>query len=691
MKTIPIILSTIIIAACFVLPSAAWAQDYRIHRKITDDQLFIRWEPTNIDAFLQVIEGEMMLDFYEVSGNVTRPDLKLIERKQLAPLSFVEWSNILDQGRNWDSIAITTIYPKKVSLYLLEQTFGDEEIWSDDKTLNDYSYQLSNYALHYSWSAIINSGFGFTAPVTEDAKLYALKLYPTPSGDTLWIDLDVTNYQAPQVPELEAVFKNRRVELKWRTLEFRDDFFAWYLDRSFDQGKTWEMIYDLPLINPYDTLTRDGDALKYLYRDDIIPKNDTLIMYRLQGADFLGGRSERAAIVTGEGREDIRSSPLLLKTEQTDSNYAVITWEVRPEEAKLIKEFRILETDTTGQNYRVALEGIDPGVRKIVVPMKFRSNFFRVQSVSQVGTELTSFESLVMCYDATPPAVPQEFSGYIDTSGIAHFSWIVSEEVDLKGYYLFKGYFEEEELAMITPDPLSGPTHLDSVDMVIGNEWVFYQLRSVDTRGNSSGFTPILKLKKPDIYPPAPPQFTSIKNDGKQIVLEWTSSPALDVASYALYRQVVETEDDFELLLTFDVANFQGSYVDSLVQGGWTYRYVLLAVDDDGLESSPSKPVSTQLKEFGVREPIEDFTATITTDGGIQLNWIYKQSPIQYYLYKGRDEEPISLLKVIDGADRSYLDEAVREGSTYRYVLQALFKNGITSPYTEEHRIKLTQ
>ncbi len=691
MKAIQHLLSGLMMIIFLLLSFTGASQDYRIHRKITDDQLFIRWEPTNIDAFLQVIQGEMMLEFYEISGNVIRPELQLIERKQLAPLSFSEWSNNLDQGTNWDSIAITTIYPKKVTPYFLEQTFGDEEIWSDDKTLNDYSYQLSNYALHYSWSAIFDSGFGFTAPVTEKAKLYALKLYPTASGDTLWIDLDVANYQPPQVPELEAVFKNRRVELKWRTLEFRDDFFAWYLDRSFDEGKTWEMIYDLPLINPYDTLIRDGDALKYLYRDDIIPKNDSLVMYSLQGADFLGGRSQRSAIITGKGREDIRSSPLLLKTEQTDSNYAVITWEIRPEEAKLIKEFRILETDTAGQNYRVALEGIDPGVRKIVVPMKFRSNFFRVQSVSQVGTELTSFESLVMCYDATPPAVPQEFEGYIDTSGIAHFSWIVSEEVDLKGYYLFKGYFEEEELAMITPDPLSGPVHLDTVDMVIGNEWVFYQLRSVDTRGNSSGFTPLLKLKKPDIYPPAPPQFTSIKNDGKQIVLEWTSSPALDVASYALYRQVVETENDFELLLTFDVANFQGRYIDSLVEGGLTYKYTLLSVDDDGLESTPSKPVSTQLKEFGIREPINDFTTTVTSTGKIQLNWVYEQSPIQYYLYKGRDDEPISLLKVIDGMDRSYLDEAVREGSTYRYLLQALFRNGVTSPYTEEQSIKLTQ
>jgi hypothetical protein len=667
------------------------AQDYQIHRKVIDNQVFVRWIPTHADAFLSVVEGKMVLEFYAVTGPVIKPHLQLIERKALAPLPLEDWIKHFMGNTEWDSMAVTTVYPKTIDPYYLKNTFDEENILEDEQELNRYRYLTSNYALNFSWSAIENSGFGFTAPLTEEAKLYALKLYPTPSGDTLWIDLDVANYQAPQVPELEAVFKNRRVELKWRTLEFRDDFFAWYLDRSFDEGKTWEMIYDLPLINPYDTLTRDSDALKYLYREDIIPKNDSLVMYRLQGADFLGGRSQRAAIITGEGREDIRSSPLLLKTEQTDSNYAIITWEIRPEEAKLIKEFRILETDTTGQNYRVALEGIDPGVRKVVVPMKFRSNFFRVQSVSQVGTELTSFESLVMCYDATPPAVPQKFEGYIDTSGIAHFSWIVSEEVDLKGYYLFKGYFEDEELAMITPDPLSGPTHLDTVDMVIGNEWVFYQLRSVDTRGNSSGFTPLLKLKKPDIYPPAPPQFTSIKNDGKQIVLEWTSSPALDVASYALYRQVIETEDDFGLILSFDVANFQGRYVDSLVQSGLTYKYTLVSIDDDGLESSPSKPVSTKLKDFGVREPIEDFTTTITSEGGILLNWGYEQSPIQYYLYKGRDEEPISLLKVIDGADRSYLDEAVREGSTYRYVLQALFKNGVTSPYTQEQRIKLTQ
>jgi hypothetical protein len=667
------------------------AQEYQIHRKIIDNQLFVRWVPTNVDAFLRVVEGDMVLEFYAVGGSVIDPTLQLIERKPLAPLPLADWLADRMGKTEWDSMAVTTVYPRTIDPYYLNNTFDEENILADEQKLNLYRYETSNYVLNYSWSAIENSGFGFTAPLTESADLYALKLYPTANGDTLWIDIDLANYETPQIPELEAIFKNRRVNLKWRTLEFRDDFFAWYLDRSIDGGETWEMIYDLPLINLYDTLTRDSDALKYLYRDDVIPKNDLPVMYRLQGADFMGGRSEREVIVTGEGRGDIRISPLLAKTEQTDSNYAVITWEVRPEEADLIKEFRILETDTTGQNYRVALEGIDPSVRRVVVPMKFRSNFFRVQSVSHVGTELTSFESLVMCYDATPPAVPQEFSGYIDSTGLAHLSWIVSDELDLNGYYLFKGYFEQGELAMITPDPLPGPTHIDSVNMVVGNEWVYYQLRSVDTRGNGSGFTPLLKLKKPDVYPPAPPQFTRVDNDGRQVVLEWTTSPALDVVSYALYRQAVGEESDFGLILTFTQADFLGRYVDTLVQPGLTYRYTLLATDDDGLESQPSKPVSVKLTDYDVREAIEAFTLAVDSDGRIRLDWVYDEVPIQYYLYKATDDEPLSLLKVIDGKARSYLDEGVKKESTYRYLLQALFKNGATSPYTEEQRIRLTE
>ncbi|MEL6659148.1 MAG: hypothetical protein AAFP77_14025 [Bacteroidota bacterium] len=661
----------------------AQEEEYRIFRKIANGQLYVRWMPLPLEAFQHAIDGNMQLEVYAVEGSDIRPTLTLLDQQPLQPLTYTGWRNQLLPS-TWDTLAITSVYGREMDADFLLETFLAPEYEDTEESAWLHRHQFSNYGLGYLWPAIERSGLGYTRPLDPEVELYALKVFPTPSGDTIWIDFDINNWQDPKVPELDATFKDRRVELQWRTLEYRNDFFGWELERSFDEGQTWEQTFELPIINDNDTIAGAGEALKFLYYEDVLPENDVPVIYRLRGADFLGGLSVNESRITGEGKEDIRHSPLLTKTIQTDSNHAVIQWEFDPEKEFLLREFRIVETDSAGHNYRLALDNISPQAREVSVPMKFRSNFFRVQAVSHQGTVLSSFESLVMAYDVTPPAIPRDFTGTIDSNGIVRLNWITSNEPDLLGYYLFKGYYKDRELAMITADALPGPAHTDTVDMETGNDWVYYQLRSVDTRGNGSPFTPVLALKKPDVFPPEPSQFTKVDNDGRQVTLEWTTSPAPDAQTFELYRREMENEDDFALIYRFDIADFVSSYVDSLVQPNLTYAYTMLVVDDDGLESEPSQPVSLRLKDFGVRSPIDNFLGQpLPDENSIELQWVYSEAPREYYLYRGTDDDPPSLLKVLPGEQLSYSDLRVRTGSRYRYILQAIFEDGDTSPYTD--------
>jgi len=677
----------LIILLVYFIPLGAQNEEFSVYRKIADDQLYLRWLPRTLADFQHVLAGNMRLEVYRVGGSTTEPELTLLEEQAARPLAYAAWREQLTTS-TWDTLALTSMYGPVLDAAFLDRTFLAPVYKDTGESAWLHRYEFSNYGLGYFWPAIERSGFGYTRPLDDGVGLYAFKLYPTARGDTLWIDFDVRSYTVPAVPELVARFKDLRVELQWRTLEYRRDFFGWQLERSLDGGQQWEPLFDLPLINDNDTLAGAGEALKFLYHEDVLPANDLPVVYRLRGADFLGGLSANESRVAGAGREDIRRSPLLLETLQTDSNHAVIRWEFAAEKETLLQEFRILETDTSGTHYRVALAGIDPQAREVSVPMKFRANFFRVQAVSQLGTELSSFESLVMAYDVDPPAIPRDFTGYIDSAGLAHLRWITSDEPDLAGYYLFKGYFEGRELAMITADPLAGPTYQDTVNQATGNEWVYYQLSSVDIRGNSSAFTPVLALKKPDVFPPAPPQFTKVDNDDQRVFLRWTTSPSPDVRRYDLYRRALETEPDFRLLHTFGAAAFQANYTDSLVRQGLTYVYTLLVTDDDGLESEPAQPVSLRLKDYGIRSPIENFTgrpgATART---IELNWRYAATPREYNLYRRQDDAPLSLIKVLPGNQFTYLDQGLQRGSTYHYVLRAVFSDGDTSPYTEEVQV----
>ncbi|MEM1357168.1 MAG: hypothetical protein AAGF89_03170 [Bacteroidota bacterium] len=662
-------------------------EGYRTHQKITDDRIYLRWEPLSWEDFEYAIQGNLSLEAYAVGGSDLRPELRLLESRTIQPLPYENWRNALSDSP-WDTIALAAVYADQLDAALREETFIAKEYEDTAEEERQARWQVSNYALGYDWQAIERSGLGWARPRDAGTARYAIRVFPTLEGDTIYYDLDLRDYSPPVIPPLEAKFRNKRAELQWRTIDAKPTFFAWHLERSISNGPFTD-VFELPLINDYDSTRTVDEALKYLYHTNRFPSNADSIVYRLRGQDHLGGRSVNFSEARGKGAEDIRFAPLLTHTEQTDSNYAIIHWEYDGETIDLVREFRVVVTDSVGGTYEVALGGIAPSVREVAIPMKYRSNFFRVQAVSTQGTVYSSFESLVIAYDDEPPAMPRDFTGYIDSNGAVFLSWVTSDEFDLAGYYLFKGYYEDSELAMITPDPLPGPEHVDSVNMVTPNEVVYYQLRSVDFRGNGSNFTPILALKKPDVYPPAPPQITKIDNNNSRITLDWTTSPSPDVIAYRLFKRRLDEGEEYRLLEEWSVEDYPARYVDTLVEAGPAYGYVLQTVDDDGLISDYSQPVSIRLKDYGLLPPIQGFSATRNEDTkAIDLSWSYDQSPRDFYLYRAEEDKSMALLKVLSGEDRTFSDEGIRPKQSYRYLLRAVFADGKVSPFTEEVRVE---
>ncbi len=660
------------------------AAPFSFYHKIEGDHLLIRWVPNDVENFKQVINNGIKAELLSVDGNLTAPMFKVVRSDHKTALPYLDWNNQLLQT-NEDSVALTCVHFDAVSTDFRNSTFIPLEYYKTTDSAWLYRHYFSNYVLGYDWRLIDRSAMGGRYPIDKNVDQYALKLYPTATGDTVFYNINIRSYSPPTVPPVTGAFKGYYAELKWRTFEYKNDFFGFYLDLSVDQGETWKPIFDLPLMNGNDTVPEVDEVLKYSYKRATLPDDTTNVIFRLQGADYLGGRSENISYIERKGNEDIQYSPILTNTIQTDSNYAVIQWEYDKVEAALLQEFRIVVSDTTGKAPELVLESIPPTAREAAVFMKYEANFFRVQAVSKFGTILTSFESLVMRYDADPPAVPENFQGYIDSSGLAHLSWITSDEPDLAGYYLFKGYIKDQELAMITPEPLSGPTHIDSVDMVVGNEWIYYQLRSVDDRGNSSAFTPILSLKKPDVYPPAAPVITQIKASDKSILIRWTTSPSDDVENYRLYRKIRGEQQEWQIIHEFHKNDFIDSYLDTLVTFDRIYQYTLQVTDDDGLNSRFAQMASTQLEDYAIRGAFLDFYAEASFENkSIQLNWDFDEDAREFYLYKGQGNTPLSLFKVLSGKINSITDEKLKNGETYTYVIRAYFANGNASPFSKQ-------
>ncbi|NJC27696.1 fibronectin type III domain-containing protein [Neolewinella antarctica] len=643
-----------------------------------DGQIYVRWAPQNGPAFRQLLDGGLTVEIY----TITNGGLGLVETLQPRALSLSDY--LATAINNYDSVAIAHLYYFDLAGEDWED-MKDEEIPDIPLAERDNELLLNhNYSTVHDWRTSVKSGQGRALARDAVGEGIAVKIYPTPSGDTLYYQRNLIDYEPPSVPELKGQFNNQRVKLQWRHYDMKEAYWGWFVEKSVNGGAFVD-ITSGPYMYATDITEETPEALKSLYRTDAIVENNVPITYRLRGQDFLGFRSEVYSELTGEGFEDVKYSPGIQRSIQTDSNYAVLQWTFDEAQEPYVDYFRIIVTDSVGGTPVTALDEIGADVREAAVPMKYRSNFYRVQVITKTGRTISSFESLVMAFDATPPAVPRDFAGYIDSVGIAHFTWTPTNEPDLAGYYLFKGYYDGTELAMITPDPLPGPEFVDTVNMVTPNEHVFYQLRSVDTRGNGSGFSPKLKLKKPDVYPPVAPQFRRGEAGDDGIELSWVSSPSEDVVSYELLREVMDGPAAPISVLTFDTSAYRGAFVDPEVEPDVVYRYFIRAIDDDGLVSDNSQPVTVEMSDFGLRAPIENITISAQPDANtITLDWEYAAAPSEFYLYRGEGEEPVVLLKALAGADRQFVDQAVKAGRRYRYLMQAIFRDGGVSPFSSE-------
>jgi fibronectin type 3 domain-containing protein len=78
------------------------------------------------------------------------------------------------------------------------------------------------------------------------------------------------------------------------------------------------------------------------------------------------------------------------------------------------------------------------------------------------------------------------------------------------------------------------------------------------------------------------------------VTLTWNSpsSSPVQVAGYNIYRTTGSSTSYVRLNASMDV---QTSYVDSTVAAGSTYTYYIKSADSEGVESSPSSPVTVTI------------------------------------------------------------------------------------------------
>jgi fibronectin type 3 domain-containing protein len=534
-------------------------------------------------------------------------------------------------------------------------------------------------------------GLRFVDKTVERNKHYIYRVFPsipspTYSIDTAYLVLENLNFKPiPQPVYSETYGSENKIVLSWDKTLHESLFSAYIIERSDNEGLTFKALSDIPFINPEsDNINNKLNVFQYT---DSVPKNYVPYHYRLVGITAFGEKSPPSEVVVEMGRDRTPPpAPINVDANLIGDGVAKITWEM-PNPPPDLDGFYIGRGDNLDKNFQPIHEQKIPKDSTSFIDYysnKLSGNYYVIAAVDTAGNGSISMVSYAAVLDSIPPSAPVGLTGSIDSTGLVTLQWSLGDEIDLAGYMIYFTNAADHVYSTVNEAPLGDTIYTDTIQIKTLTRKIYYKIKAVDTRWNYSEYSDVLELTRPDIIPPTSAVFTKYKLTEEGIHLEWIPSSSYDVAGYALeiytnqkltLKVYVEKRDSLKIY----------TYTDKKVEPGNVYTYVVTTVDESGLRSEPSSPISVKSVDFKPKKPIDDLSVLINkSDNSAQLTWSYDadEKLKRFILYRAVEGSSFVAYKSLAPTDNSFKDNMIRKGVKYEYTLKAVYNNGKQTPFS---------
>lgn len=638
-------------------------KDYQAH-KVIDNKIQIRWEPRSGDEWVLSKSTGFTIEKFKISASGAEQSLG---REVIKPASLKKWleyeSSASDFLNEFASGARSFIHPdsdeKKNQFDRIFNLKGDQT------RNNKLSLGFLMYSASYDFEIAKLSGLAYEM----NAEIgFAYKfVIRTGNSKPIIINVNPETYQKSKVPELTAEWGNKEVELNWDGADSQGDFLGYMISKSED-GVTYFNINEKPRTNNLGLLP-DTSALLQMTYVDSLSLNNKMYWYKLEGFDYFGSKSISKNIVSGQGYEAIRISPIIEYANQTDDNHALIKWYMPNEMEKLVDVYRIVRADSDAGPYTTVVDNIAKTIKEYKVPLELTENHFRVEAVPFRGNPVGSISVFIMGQDTIPPAVPEIISAVIDSVGIIELKWEANTETDLWGYRVFKSNFDEQEYSLVSSEVNRDTVFRDTVDINFNTENVFYKIYATDTRDNKSNFTPPVRIEKPDIFPPSTAGLKKLEQKNDSILVYWIPSGSNDVVSHGIFRRAINKENTWTLVAMLDSTMVGQPFVDLQAQDNVSYSYTIIAYDDVGLKSKPFPPRNiTKKKKKEKFDPGIVVTHVYDEElNEVTLTWKLNDASrvANVLVYRGSSKNKLGKYKILKGSESMLLDQIKNDEKLY--------------------------
>lgn len=654
------------------------------------DSVLIRWAPG--DPLLwkiankygyRVIRTTVAMDDILLFGD-NRKTIIVADSVLPYPLDKIE--PLVDRDQ-YTAVVAQAIYGEDFEMETSFESGPAEKLSQARELENRYSFAL--FSADQSPLAAQVHGLWFTDRNVNIHEKYLYEVVPLiPSGiiefDTAYTVIAVNDTAPlPKPYNFTAVWGDKNVELSWNKEYMQLYYSSYIIERSDDNGITYIRTNETPYINLSPTETESAENY---YRVDSLPQNNVPYLFRIRGISPFGEIGPPSDIAAGMGmsKSDFLN-PIIVKNEVQNNTVAYLEWEVMEEFAADIVSFEVQKSEKSeGPFATVNKDTLSRETRNYTDYKPFNVGYYRIGSIDKYGDKHYSFPAMVLMPDSIPPAMPVDFSGKADSTGVVTFTWKPNQEEDLAGYRIYWSNYPDDGFMKINTNQITENQFFDTLSLRVLTKKVYYKLAAIDNHYNESMLTAALVIERPDTIPPAPPVFNDYYVTDTSIVITWNNSPSNDVTDHALYR--CKSSENLWSRLNPE-GDTTGVYVDVNLSPKTIYRYILVTKDESGLESKPENVL--EIRSSGnnrTPEILIELKAQSDISGKkIVINWLVKNDGIKTFaLYRAVDEGPLVLYNTVESSTKTIEDSHVMMGHTYRYQIQAVLSNGSRSKLSPE-------
>ena len=669
------------------------------HRKIalkaknTGKKIILRWAPDSPGTWhISNSKGYMIERMsYKKDDDFFSKGYQLLTPDTLKPWVLEKWEAIANKasGDKYAAIAAQAIHGKR---NLADIENNNASFLQKANELNNL-YGFTMLAAEFSRNAALASALRYEDTDIDPNMEYIYRIYSNGSKehykiDTAYVQISGKDITKIPVPVIQKVIEaEKAITLKWDRV-YTEDFSAWYIEKSKDNGKTFLRLNTDPYIHSVKNKEFNSsivyiDSINQLYKK---------YQYRIIGINTFAELSKHSPIVKAMGRDRTPPpTPYNVKAEQVEENNLKITWdaEVVPD----LKGFYITKSIGVGSKEELITKDLlskDTRSYKDKYYDQLQNNWYQIYAIDTAGNAIVSYPTFGSVRDDYAPEKPKKIEGKIDTLGVVNIKWKLGKEKDLFGYHVYMANAKDHVFSRMTPKPIRDTVFIDTITLKVLTEEIYYKIKAVDIKGNVSENSELLTLKKPDIVPPTAPVFNNYIVLKEGVKLSWAPSTSHDIQTHYLYRKEIKASQ-WELIYRTDKVKDQDSFLDNTAEAGKKYNYKLVAEDDDGLQTDGIYAITLTAIDFSVPTPVNSFNVSLKKEQKQAiLKWNYpKKGDFIYILYRAINGGGFNIIKTLDSSQTQYIDKTIKYKISYEYAIQVQYSESKKSGFSPIKKITL--